>query len=96
MPEDSNIHGHLSAIPKSHKFEMSLNLTFKLMCRVFNMLVMVTDRCCSADLKKYFVSSFYFFVSRDVLAGAGVLCDGKAVLLVETTTKALCTVALLL
>ena len=69
------------------------------MCRVFSLLVMVTDRCCFADLK---IRRFHVLFVRypehgrfhgTSLAGAGVLCDGKAVLLMETT-KALCTVLL--
>lgn len=51
MPEDINLQGHLSAIPKSCKFEMKLNLTCRLCAVLFSLLVMVTDRCCFADLK---------------------------------------------
>ena len=65
MPEDSNIHGHLSAIPKSHKCEMSLNITFKFMCRVLSTLVMVTDHRCSVDFKiRRFLVLFLRFTGR--------------------------------
>jgi len=92
MPVDSNLHGHLSVIPKSHKFELSL-------CAVCcSLLVMVSDRRCSADNVSFprFISSLprARTLSRDVPAGAGVLCDEKAFLLVDTTTKTLCTVLL--
>ena len=76
MPEDSNLHGHLSAVPKSHKFELSLNLTFKFMCCVSSMLVMVSDRWYSADFKiRRFLVSFprARTLSRDVTAGASIV-----------------------
>ena len=87
MPEDSSIHGHLSATPKSHKFESSLNLVFKFMRRVSSVLVMVTDRWYSADFKvRCFLVSFHRYPEYGrshgtSLAGAGVLCDSEAVLL---------------
>ena len=71
MPEDSNPHSRLSAIPKSHKFELSLKLAFKFMFDVLSVLIIVSNRCNSADFK---IQDVHFIVSLSTAAVTG--CPG--------------------